>query len=1286
MRVPAPRPRGFALISVLGMTVLLTLIIVGLLAVSNQGFKTENSAMEGARARWTGQNAVSIALGQLVSATSQQFPDGTPKPWTSQPGGIRVHAMDGSLEKLHKLYTAAQMVVTSLDDIDKDDLPDDWQQRPEEFVDLNSPTESLDGTLKFPIVDPRSKTQDALTSVEGFDYETKAGAVGPVGGASAQRLPMPVRWIYQRRDGTLAVAGPDGTFTPPSTAPSNPVVARFAYWVDDESCKVNINTASEGAFWDTPRADTTQERSLAMRQPTRREYQRQPGHPAGVSLSSVLLPGRRLYPSDFEPAVNAGGLVPMAMEDARDLWRLGRLAVAELGTGTSWGGTAIPDWTSLWDTMPKAFVRQPRYLNVDELLFDNADTSNFPQLWEFGDSSQRHVHAFFQKHPEAVARLASSGFFLTAQSTAPEVTLYGTPRIAMWPVDASTLLNGGGLGSGQILRDTSYSHKVAIAGVLKDRPYFVQRSESGDGANDMSINADGANKTLLNYLHRLTDLPAPGFSRPAEGFTSFADKYGDDRDAILLQMLDYIRATNLADGQLESTKQFTVLCVGAEHQGFGQVSPMLKDRLVTASAGTNNQPQGQGRVMNVSEVAFVAVCTAEVQANGEIKGSYLPANRPYLVNPGDREIQAGFLVKGFVPGEGWTDYRPYTSIALVGGEPGTAPSLKAALPALRLNGKDLVIANNGKSATMQAPDLPPTSWKGAGGGIGVRSLSDGVIAFDPVVVPAGPPGQERYLKLDGANTDANQLKLAVYNTPSSAVSGSKADALHLLHVIPLVLPNIDAPTGAEEGVPLPSLPEEGMQYTLAGRMKDASRKTNGRLISGNDVVQSLAPVHGDYRLTAAQRWAVSANGSMVFVPNPRWGKQRFAHNLQDPAMPAGTATDGYIKNLTYASAFRPDMPSTLSQATATAEEAIFNVWKVSTWTPSPVDGLRLDNGVRGTALPGATGDFDNGLANAPDGPYINRADDGHWAAAQNPSKVPYFDNVSQTLETVPPVTLAGFSAQRTLPSPVMFGSLPTGVCAQVPWQTLLFRPQPTHYGARTPPDHVLLDLFWSPVLEPEPPKGAFETAGKINLNHELLPFRHIKRATALHAAMKAETMMAIPNSAAPTYKSGADQSARFRSYIDAAATLKAWQANVFNQGKVFLTASQVCEQPLVPEGLVAAGQVPTAEMLENFWQDHKLTGDNTRERPYAHLYSRLTTRSNTFRVHFIAQALQKARSTPPERFIAGKDQVTATTRGSSLLSRSLNVDDPAIPDYQVPPTATSAAVKPLDAFYRWRRE
>lgn len=963
----------------------------------------------------------------------------------------------------------------------------------------------------------------------------------------------------------------------------------------------------------------------------------------------------------------------MGLEDARDLWRLGRLSLAELGKGTSFAGQQVPDWAGLWTSSPYAIPRQSRYATTDELIFDSVDVRRYPTLWGFDSGGARRLHSFFQRHPEAIERVARGRFFLTADSAAPEVTLYGTPRIAMWPVHKDAVLNGTTVTPDPVMkRDPCYDHKMVLAGTLAGSHYFVQRSEPGNGGNDFEAHAGGANKRLMGYLQRLTDRPVPGFDRPVQGYASFADKYGDDRDAILLEMLDYLRATNFSDGQLADNMQFSVLCPGVEHKGFGQVSP-LQQRVTGPPAGTSNHAQGLGRAMTVSEVALIFTCRAEVDAKGVLKGSPTPANRALLVNPGDREIEAGLLVEGFVPGQGWTDYRPYIGVALVGGAPGTAPSRSAALPKLMVNQVELTLASGGNA--MESGELPPAEWQGAGGSIGLRSLTDGAILFKPVVLKARADGTKEPLSFAGGSTDPMQLKLAVYDSPGSI------SAVDLLQVIPIVLPDIPS-TG---GVPAPSLSQGTETPGLSARLKQAA-KTGKWLIADTDVVQSLAPMHGDYRLTATQRWAESRNAGVatpVFVPHPLWGKQRFAHTLRDAAVPGESgSTQGYIEGLKYASGQRPDIPATLVAATPLVALWKSGVWVKSTLT-SAIDSMRLDEGVRGPALPEITGDFDNGTGAVPDGPYCNRPDDGHWAAAKA-GKIPYFDNVSQTGATVPPVSAAMFSAQRLLPSPVMFGSLPTGTRTQVPWQTLLFRPQPGHYGAKSPPDHLLLDLFWSPVIEPEPVSQAFETAGKINLNHEILPFRYIKRTTALHAAMKAETITAIPDSASETYKSGAAPKDRFRHYVDVNNTLKLWQKTVFDQGQVFLTAGQICEQPLVPEGLVSPGEEPTAGQVQQYWQTHRLTGDNTKERPYARLYSRLTTRSNTFRVHFIAQSLKKARSTVADTFDASKDRVLATTRGSALLRRELNTNDPAIPDYQVVSAPGAGPMKPLDDFYRWR--
>ncbi len=99
-------------------------------------------------------------------------------------------------------------------------------------------------------------------------------------------------------NGTLAFSGTNGAPTV-----SNPIVGRIAFWADDDTSKVNINTASEGTYWDTPRIfsyedngyfpgnnlnDPTIVPGMAIAQPVQHEYQRYPGHPATTSLSAVF--------------------------------------------------------------------------------------------------------------------------------------------------------------------------------------------------------------------------------------------------------------------------------------------------------------------------------------------------------------------------------------------------------------------------------------------------------------------------------------------------------------------------------------------------------------------------------------------------------------------------------------------------------------------------------------------------------------------------------------------------------------------------------------------------------------------------------------------------------------------------------------------------------------------------------------------------------------------------------------------------------------------------------------
>lgn len=1269
--------RGIALILSISLIALMMILVVSLLDATKDGYKGAVISSHGERSRMVAKEAVYVALSQLQDATTQTFANsGTPKPWTSQPGAIRVHNMDGSLNTLYKLYSSNSMSVRTVAEVEAD-VPNDWKQRSREFVDLNEPFKDPEGKLRFPITDPRAMSTNPKLSVEGFSYRAEKGAIAPSeANPDTQRLPMPVRWIYMLKNGEMGTLSAEGKFIAPGNIKptrSNPIISRFAFWTDDETSKINVNTASEGAFWDTPRADTSQERALAMTIPTRLEYMRHPGHPAGVSLSSVLLPNRRFSPLEF-PVVNFPAMESMNYSSARGLWRLGRLTIAERDQGTSMGGSKLPNWQTLWAQNPNESIRQRRYVDIGDLVFDDADSSRFPVMEGTPNpkDGERRRSQFFAENPDSVELLEKSAFFLTTQSSAPEVTLFGTPRVATWPMHAHTLKNGKTLGDEQNRRDTFYNHKIALGAMVKDRPYFVQRSDPSNGIKDFRSEGAGANRMLFDYLRRLTGRPFPGFDK---GSSTFLSKYGEDRDAIVLQIMDYIRGANFAEPQLPDKNQFSVLCIGVEYHGFGQVSPMQLASSMNP-ATTDNHPQGIGRMLTISEVALIITCRAEVDSSGAIQGNPSGDNADALKKPGDREIEVGFLVETFLPSHGWADYRPFTNLALLGGAPGApleGDHGKAPLPKYTVNGQPLVYQD--KSGTSSgSPDMPPSKWYGAGGSLGVRGMSQGMLQFKPIVIKAKAGGVVPPLEFLSAADEGNQLKIAVYSSPAST------DPRDLVQVVPLVLPNISA--AAE--IPVPNLAQGVSAAPLENRLQEsASSSAQNTLIGHTDVVQSLAPMHGDYRLLATQRWAESRSHSgqktLVFVPHPLWGKQRLAHSLRDQTMDTDSFNhEGYIEDLSYASETRPDMPDIMSPTAPS-----LGMWQLGAWSQNSLRGamdkLRQDDGARGLALPGITGDFDNGIGGQPDGPYNNRPDDGHWSAVTQ-GKVPYFDNVSQVGTKVPPVSLVGFSPQRLMPSPVMFGSLPTGTVAHVPWQTLLFRPQPDHYGAKYIPDHLLLDLFWSPVLEPEPISTNFETDGKVNLNHEILPFRHITRATALHAAMKAETLMAIPDSASKTYKNGSQQSDRFRHHLNPKQTLALWKKEVFDQNKVFLTASQVCEQYLVPESMPGSSSEVSRAQMEAYWKQHRLTGDNSRERPYAHIHSRLTTRSNTYRVHFIAQSLTKARSSAPDTFDLEKDTVSATHSGSATLRRRLDLENPKLPDYM---SNTAGNAKPLDHFYQW---
>jgi uncharacterized protein (TIGR02600 family) len=352
------------------------------------------------------------------------------------------------------------------------------------------------------------------------------------------------------------------------------------------------------------------------------------------------------------------------------------------------------------------------------------------------------------------------------------------------------------------------------------------------------------------------------------------------------------------------------------------------------------------------------------------------------------------------------------------------------------------------------------------------------------------------------------------------------------------------------------------------------------------------------------------------------------------------------------------------------------------------------------------GDFDNGAGCVRDGPYINKADEGGLTG--NVNYLPYFMDGGESYTAT---GTAYFSPAREMPSAVMLGSLSTGVIGNKPWQTLLFHPDYTgkHAGAQAPMDHLLLDLFTMPVVEPYAISEPLSTAGRINMNYLIVPFTYINRDTGIRAVLESQQILAIPNAdsgsistaltykqmfnynshnPAPTFTNTASSPRNLRFGVNLDETMKGFAQRFFPKAfgaaatpDIFRSPSEICTLDLVPNDTSDANA--KFGSMSTYWQNHQLTGDNSHERPYANIYPLLTTKSNTFTVHFRVQTLQPAQGpgASATTWREGTDVVTSEYRGSQTIERY--VDPSAVlPDYAASNTPTSLA--PLSSFYRFR--
>ncbi|RYD77948.1 MAG: Verru_Chthon cassette protein A, partial [Verrucomicrobiaceae bacterium] len=513
---------GIALVLVLSMLVLLSVVLVAFMTSATTETAASKAASYQMESRQAADAAVNMVIGQIRDATTGIEDGASPDSakgdlgfsWASQPGAIRTFGQSGNT--VYKLYSAevmreseASYATSALTDA-ASGVTD-----PEEngYVDLNEPSLTpAEGTdpadqlyePQYPIVNPYGKfaysqstgkfnlgatPQPGEGAIEGFysedirDEERKDADGNPL-----PLLPMRVKWIYLLKDGAFAPVDSAGKIK--GATAENPAVARVAFWTDDESSKININTATEGTYWDVPSVGTLQESgdangpgfvshingtsmNLAVSQPARNEWQRYPGHPATTSLSPAL---RWLFPKyrypmpsddpDWEFKESIYRMAPRVVGGKE-----GRNPDGKMHNGTTLGGIYNTDRpnTNIETAVPISADRERLYATLDEYFFRPDRTArNLPVRYDaYAGQEKPNV----QFRPEHVEKLR---FFLTANSRTPELNLFGRPRVTIWPVHADEA------------KQTAFDDIFAFASTLGNRDYFFTRRDPRSATADFT--------------------------------------------------------------------------------------------------------------------------------------------------------------------------------------------------------------------------------------------------------------------------------------------------------------------------------------------------------------------------------------------------------------------------------------------------------------------------------------------------------------------------------------------------------------------------------------------------------------------------------------------------------------------------------------------------------------------------------------------------------------------------------------------------------------------------------
>ena len=1238
------RRQGVALVVVLSALALIAFLVLTILTLNRAEQRAATNSTELTDVRNLAELPTQVVISQIRRATQNL---GVFYNWTSQPGLIRVFTQGSAsgsdevppLQQFrYPLYSTQALYAEGALDLNQENAEiAQWADAKALFVDLNEPVEirqnlqtglplttAETGTLVFPILDPL-----ALEPF-GADNESRIQGLAATGMAMATSnrhpMPMPVRWLYVLSNGKILAPLPSSGPTmarfnmadlqPEGGEPAPRIIGRIAFWTDDESCKINLNTASEPAPWHPPMTASARDRQAADAQPVRGEHHRLAGHPAFTALSPVLRgfgglgqPVPQLQPQPQPATTDAAGAGPF--KDYLTAVHAFLPHTPDRDTGSIHGTVNVEA-----NTAPPPTRVAAAFANVDEFLFD--------QGVPVGAGALRQRNGFQAAGGYSLdeADIRRARFCLTTHSSAPETNPFNLPKISLWPVQKRA--------DQRTRTDQLMALAATLGGSGSTRAYYgLVRDEAWNGnlpGSAHSTNADLAglvrNQQLFEWLQTLTALPFP--TVPG----SFLEKYGErNRDQLLLSMFDLMRWTgNPGNDSAELGPVYDYLAPGTTNEpveGSGMVAPLVSD------TGTGMTLRSPGRVPTITEAAIVFIATNAAKKEGQVE---VETEGPYQgFAKTTTEVRAFIVLEPYLAAPGFPVVQPSVKYVLKGlngpspTNPETAPAgFEFTMAEHSLHGRPLIFGDATKPYELiNRPTFSVSNPNLMAEGGRVNRFGGDAFSFTGLtalfVENDGRPrrGLGIASEVEQFAWASNRIELSATDPPLQLNYTAGDLVLEIRHsTSDRLLQEIALPfTQLGGAIPVPRLHPDDFdkvqnasgdefilrRFQLLADLTNPDAPPRLPLIKRGDVVRSVtlnpqAPHRGDVRM-AATRYQVPREW---FAPNnvpPTDPSVYQSHGLREAVFDRvgqiGTSIDPSADTpreppLTAGSLLPAAPTASTAPLPAVPQGVLSALARADLQNENPTD-FRY-------------GDWETGLGTLPDGPFFGRQDLVHPTAQAEARRRSglltgafYSDGGSLAEDTLG----LGQAPQRQVASAFIFGALtpyvhglPEGSTNPEPWRTLLFCPNPVsrttpvggaysvldHPGFGSPTDPLWLDFFWTPVVEPAFLSPAFSTQGKINMNFQMIPFTWIERSTALHAVFKGVRIPAIPSSARELYKAPVDPVTgttspvpEFLYEVNVPQTLAAFRGRFASQDGVFIHPSEICSIHLKPQRIDTVG-------------------------------------------------------------------------------------------------------------------